>query len=252
MKITPFLLSALFILLFGGLSASYFLADTTDLSVQKTSDDVKTAADSLGEKSSDIPLIDENIGDCTSLDKKRQQTFEEAKKSFEEGYEKGVEEFLKKRDEDFAKRFELFAGTELRCDIKKGSEQQSLFELKGIETPLEFTQKQMLLWLPYDCALQDLEDDPKAYCTSGGVAGTNAILNCDTRERAKIAQVRKNLLIAMKLALTQINEMALPYPLHKRLECLNTHLVEQRRVMVNFVDIFAKVAQSLPNSAQSE
>lgn len=252
MKITPFLLSAFLVLFFGGLYASYFLADTTDVSVGDTSVDIK-AVDFSGEKSSDIPLIDGSIGDCTSLDQKRQQTFEEAKIAFEEeGYEKGVEEFLKKRDEDFAKRFDLFAGTELRCDIKKGAEQQSLFELKGIETPIEFTQKQMLLWLSYDCALQDLEKDPKAYCTSEGTAESNMILNCDTRERAKIAQVRKNLLLAMKLALTQINEMSLPYPLHKRLECLNTHLVEQRRVMIDFVEIFAKVAQSLPNSAQSQ
>lgn len=168
-------------------------------------------------------------------------------------YFTAVQQFLVDQDEAFSGYIESLSGTDLRCGLSRPDVDDALAD-RRIEPLPQFAAERFRELRQIDCALYHMRETGKLICPYGEeeiVMPLTDAFACEKRTRENIAKARTDLRMATRIALLQIDEMAMAWPLHKRLECLNDKLTDLRKQLIEFLTVFAKLPPALINAAQS-
>ncbi len=169
---------------------------------------------------------------------------------FYDNYRVVVDEFLTRQDELFAERFDELKGSSLQCDLSR-SDVPSAFADKRIEPLPNFVSARLFELRQADCALFHIKNSLEVLCDQTTNISYERLFECDTDTKQRIEKMRQDLRIAMQLAIMQLDEMTLAWPIHKRLECLNESLIEFREIFVKIVEQFSKFPKAFINASQS-
>lgn len=168
-------------------------------------------------------------------------------------YTLALDSFLEGQNEHFKSYIESLSGTDLKCGLSRDDAPSAMADRKIQPLP-RFAADRLFELRQIDCALQEMSITGRLICpesTEPGKISRLGVFNCEERMRKEIASVRADLKMATQVALIQLDEMAIAWPIHKRLECLNENTIDLRKQLIEFLGIFAKLPPALINAAQS-
>ena len=154
--------------------------------------------------------------------------------------------FLRDEDEAFTDRMQHFRGSSRGCELN-APEEASVFDEQKINSLEEFTRDRWEDFQKIDCALQAMEKSNLIFSEEKVNSLFSTFVDDDWRAQ-KIAQERRNIALAMDVAIMQLNEMASVYPLHEKLVCANEAIAEQRELLAKFAQHFSKLPASYINA----
>lgn len=234
-----FLSAFLFFLIIGGISAQHFLGAITFDS--NNSIDTFSNTDNLPppDQKSTTPV------DCETINNTENDYI------IYTNVDEVVQAFLENQDSVFQKRVnDLSGGSAVECELPSSS-YMTPRESKKIDSSEVFTQQRINDWRKADCALFSLQDTgsiPKE-CFSLTGKSYSEIISCYQSMNDDMAEVRMNLYISMYVALQQVNEIQVPWSLHKYIACVQDNLSDQREELIAFLEVFAKLPAAFMNAA---
>jgi hypothetical protein len=204
-----------------------------------------------------LPTTEPENLECSSVN--QDNPFLEAATTYDENdneiynIEWAIDEFLMVQDENFAERIEEFTSTSqgFGCDLSE-PEVESATADHGITPPDEFAAERIPELRQLDCAFEKILRSGKPLC-GAKIQQLGDAYTCDEQYRKwKLESKRKMIRMAMQSAIIQMDEMAIAWPLHKRLECVNEKLADQRVNLLKFIKPYAKLPAAFINAAQSK
>jgi hypothetical protein len=168
-------------------------------------------------------------------------------------YAQAIDLFLEGQNEHFSSYIETLSGTDLKCGLSRDDVPSAMADQRVQPLPL-FAADRLTELRQIDCALQEMSITGRLICPLSPDSGRLSrleVFNCEERMRKEITRARADLKMATQVALIQLDEMAIAWPIHKRLECLNENMIDLRKQMVEFLGVFAKLPPALINAAQS-
>lgn len=206
------------------------------------------SADNSSEEKKSIPTeCPEDLEDLKD-NEYYQEAFDEEKNTFSQ--QKAIDLFLENQDSEFDDYIDLFSGASLTCGLSRlGTE--AMQKKKSTE---EFAEERLSDLQKINCALFRIYEHSSRISCSGEGSENNITtredaLSCNRSSKSKINQQKEYLVNTMQIALENLDEMILSYPLHKQLECVHEGLIEQREKMIKILRIYAPIQASLVNAS---
>ncbi len=165
--------------------------------------------------------------------------------------DEAVKEFLSNMDTAFQDRMELFEEDSFGCDLVKIDTPSALQDQK-IDDYLTFSRQQWEEFHKIGCALQEMITTGTLQCTRPFPVMRGSQDSCEKEFRHNAQEILNNLSLSLEIALTQVSEATNVWPLHKRIECLNEKITDQRELFIEFLDIYSKYPAAFINAAQSQ
>lgn len=254
-----YILLAFAILFLGGVSSYLFSAKIIDAFLPSSEDaEISISADGDGNtpalKNSSQKNDSELTLDCTRFNKKYSEDnvyLDEARLGSDP--HEVVKKYLEDQDKYFSERFEELGGTSVECDLPR-VDTSSVHEGKKISTALEFKEERQQDLQKVVCALEELRTSDALIggCEVLDNVSLYNVLDCDRNVREhQIQKAQQSLMLSFELAMINVNEATVPWRLHKRIECLQEQLIDQREVLIEILQTFALFPGAFTNASTS-
>lgn len=162
---------------------------------------------------------------------------------------KAVESFLKDQDEAFEEWMDEFTGGRStgECDLTQSTVDSAINDA-NIDSVRTFREERRNQLKQISCALEEIATTPDILCFFDGPVTRDQLFVCDTQFREQeVVKIQNNLEDAMKIGIRQAEEMVQVWPLHKRIECLNEDIADQRHLLLNLLDALSKMPPTFAN-----
>ena len=171
-----------------------------------------------------------------------------AKKDGKYFFERAVDRFSKKENAAFSRYISGFSGASLSCRLTNFSD--PVFENEKKISPKTFAAEQFSEFSKFRCAMFFIRERGGLLTPENFQNFPNTEIDrraIDAAEKRKMAAAERDLRDALSVALDEISEIALAYPIHRRLECAHEKMATQRRKLIDFLKIYAAVSASIVN-----
>lgn len=162
-------------------------------------------------------------------------------------YEPLLQHYIEEQDAFFAEQFQELHDTSFDCELGAEGGGDPYADMN----PYQLASDRLMELRQVDCALYSLQHHSSNLCTTGPVLRGETFA-CDANLRAQIARERAYLKDAFRLSFLTFEEAVSTYGLHKRLECVNLFLSDQRKVLRDIVEVTGVIRNSYPNSALNQ
>ncbi|QQS59423.1 hypothetical protein IPN35_00845 [Candidatus Peregrinibacteria bacterium] len=165
--------------------------------------------------------------------------------------EKSIALFQKNMDTAFSEHIKRFEDEDVGCDLSDPEGESSL-EDHHIPLPEDFATTQYLEFRKLDCAFEAMKASNRILCDKEETMSSGEIFQCDADVREGTLPRERDLLKrSLDIALRHTSELSIAWPLHKRMQCVNESLARERELLVEIIEMLAKIQKAIPNLAQS-